>query len=228
MIISQGGHFRLRFTNRTEMEGFQGTSLSTSLLAPAKLVESKSTDLLTPASVFSPLPNALRSRVSQRALSGDSGPDFGTGGRGFTFLGPSQPMGHCQRLRDDPRGNDDGQQCPPLGKQKAEPAGLMAPALCSVPQPGMTAFLCRTHGRRGQRSSCLGLMVPREEEERVPVATGGPFPVPLSGSCWQTQSSYTPTPYSSPRHGPLQPWWDYQVGEVGPKEKISVLAHART
>ena len=57
---------------------------------------------------------------------------------------------------------------------------LQAPwhsALCSIPWPGMTAFLCRTHGRRGQRSSCLGVMVPREEEES-PSGHWRSFPCP--------------------------------------------------
>lgn len=61
-------------------------------------------------------------------------------------------------------GNDEGQECPPLGKQKAEPVGPWHPACCSIPWLVMTACFHWTHSRWGQGSSCLGVMAPEKEE----------------------------------------------------------------
>lgn len=61
-------------------------------------------------------------------------------------------------------GDDEGQECPPLGKQKAEPVGLQHPACCSIPwlgwQPASIGHIAG--GARG--SSCLGVMAPEKEE----------------------------------------------------------------
>lgn len=42
----------------------------------------------------------------------------------------------------------------------------------------------------------------QEKRDSVPGATGDRFPVPISGGCWHTQSSYTPSPAPAPTSAP--------------------------